>query len=181
MARIIRVNTGDGGTRLVIAFLAVLFTLLAAEPLIAQSPGTDGDSVADSTLRLLTPRVMESVVNDTVEIRLRMEEQSGEELVLALPEFEEGIVLQEAPVFVRRGFGQVEARLIIRASVPGRYLLRGLGIRRGISVEAVDTILLEVADRDGDVPFSLRWRVLVDEAWVGQSIPVVLEMYRIDE
>lgn len=180
MACIVGNRHGTGSARLVIAILCLIAIALAM-PLGAQTPdGPDGVD-SQSTVQLLTPVVMETTVNEVVELRLQVLSEGTDDLVLSLPELEEGLELDEAPIFVRRGSQQIEARLRIRPEAPGRYLLTGLGIRRGISTEVVDTILLEVADREGDVPFSLRWRVLVEEPRVGQSIPVVLEMVRIDE
>ena len=174
-----RYRTGGAG---LVTVLLVLCALFIATPIASQTPDEPDDTgPVDSPVRLLTPTVVRAAVNDVVEIRVGIATDETDDIVLSLPDLEEGLSLEEAPVFVRRGTDQIQARLRIRMQEPGRYLLTGLGVRRELSTEVVDTILLEVADGDGNVPFSLQWRVLVENPRVGQSIPVVLEMVRIDE
>lgn len=173
MACRVRNRAGSEGARLVSTVLILLFALLWPAATGAQSP--------EPGVRLVTPSAVETTLGEVVEVQLRVDAQRPDDLVLELPTLEEGLVLHEAPVFVRRGFEQVEARLRVRATRPGRYLLNGLGVRRGTETEYVEAILIEVRDQEGGIPFALRWRVLVEDTWVGQSIPVVLEMVRIDE
>ncbi len=136
---------------------------------------------SDEDVRLLTPPHVRVRAGEVVEIRIAVENRNPGEPVLLLPDNEPGLALVEQPAFLRRGFSGTEARIRLRPSQAGRYVLDGLGVRVGGETSSVESVLIEATDSQGRVPFSLRWRPLVESAWVGQSIPIVLEMTRIDE
>jgi hypothetical protein len=154
---------------------AILLSLAGA---ITAQTTDDSDRV-----RLRSPQSRTIGVGETVEIRLSAPREEGEELALVLPPLPEGIALDSQPVFVRRGATQLQARIRIRGVAPGRYVLRGVGVRVDDRSETatIEPVLVSVADPDGATPFRVRWRVLADGAYVGRSIPVVLEMVLLDQ
>ncbi len=127
-------------------------------------------------------RRLSALAGETVSILLEFDRPAPTNIELILPPLPPELTVTPVPVVVTRfGFLQ-EVRIEVSSRVPGRYVIPPIEVViDGGEVQMVSETLLEVApSRGAPVPFSARWRALSDPVYVGQSIPVLLEITKID-
>lgn len=77
---------------------------------------------------------------------------------------------------------QVRARVPLRAANAGRAIIEEFRLDFGDEVVRTQPVLIEVRPRGGgDVPFDLVWHADVESLYVGQTIPVSLQMRNLRE
>ncbi len=77
---------------------------------------------------------------------------------------------------------QVRVRVPLRAATAGRAIIEEFRLEFGDEVVRTQPVLIEVRPRGGgDVPFDLVWHADVESLYVGQTIPVSLEMRHLRE
>lgn len=151
----------------------------------------DGDSTAPSPGDLLQedPEYVELSSGDRFEIdlggefelRFTVPGDDPEQVRLGLPPLPPGVTQPDGPVAVNRGRREMEVRIPFRGALPGRFVLEPILVDTPSTTLETPPVLVEVRDPQRDrVPFRAAWRILSDEVWQGQSVPVVLEITDID-
>ena len=156
----------------------------------AQTAGAPGGSGSDDPpVELVQPlegQRRAAAPGEVFEIAFSLPPQEPEQLSLALPQLPDGVVRAGGAVILRRGTRDLQVRVPLRATRPGRFVIEPIGVEYLIGTAAppyeTPPILLEVTDpRTGRVPFQARWTIPTSDPVQGQSIPVVLELEGLDD
>lgn len=121
------------------------------------------------------------VVGETISIPVEITDFFQEDFDLVLPSLPPGVQIGDTPtVFARFGVAQrIQLEAIVTRA--GRFVIPPIQLVAGSQITETQEILLEVApSRGAPVPFGLRWRPVSDTVFVGQSVPVLLEITGID-
>jgi hypothetical protein len=115
------------------------------------------------------------------ELRFTVPGDDPEQVRLGIPPLPEGVSQPDGPVAVTRGRREMEVRIPFRGDVAGRFVVESILVDTPSATLETPPVLVEVRDPQRDrVPFRAAWRLLSDQVWQGQSVPVVLEITDID-
>jgi len=121
------------------------------------------------------------VVGQTITIPVGISDFSQDEFQLIFPQLPAGVRIGENPAIITRFGSSDRIELEVTATRAGRFIIPPIQLVAGARIADTPEILLEVApSRGAPVPFGLRWRPVSDSIFVGQSVPVLLEITGID-
>lgn len=168
-------DAGCGRTRLVILFL-IFLTLyeFSVVPVSAQE---------NLTAVLESEEIVHLIEGDFTDINVSIPGLYDDDPEIVIPSLSEGLTIEDGPFLIRSGLEYPRLEMRVKAESAGRYVVETpTVIIRGEKVEPL-SILIEVAMEDNPdyIPYSARWRTLRDDMHVGQSFPVILELYNIDQ
>jgi hypothetical protein len=157
----------------------LLVLLFATDPVGAQVDETEIPH--DRILSLPGPNRFAVTVGEQFSVPVILEQTAPQEVSMTLPPLPPGIAVDEVPILLSGPEEVVEARIMVEARRAGRFVIEPIRIQTATGAWYVPRLLVEVApSRDAAVPFGVRWRLLQEPVYQGQSTPVVLEITGID-
>lgn len=170
--------------------LAIIVTLICCGMIapvrsaFAQSPGDDpAAGVGTTPLAVAGHPVRQVDVGDSVELRFALPVVDPDTVVVTMPALSDSLAIIDGPVLVSRGQQSLELRLTLQTRRPGREIVPEIEIasESDPTPRVTERILIETRDPSSEaIPFGAAWRVLAEEVIEGQSVPVVLEIQRIE-
>lgn len=157
----------------------LLVLLVGVSPVWAEIG--DSEIPEDRILSLIGPNRFTVTVGEQFSVPVILEQTAPQEVTVELPPLPSGIAVDDVPTLLSGPEEVVEARILIEALQPGRFVIEHIPVRTATGRWYVPRLLVEVAPSWGTtVPFGVRWRPLQERVYQGQTIPVVLEITGID-
>ena|GEM_PF-3276730 len=164
-----------GYTRLVAGFLfLVVFHATAQDTATEELTGP---------VSLVSPVVIRVPEGETVDIIQALDGVDLDSVTISGPVLPEGILIDDGPFLL--GLGRSASRIETRLETtrPGRFIVPAPTVTvQGVPYPGSETLVEVFSEGDPSlIPYSARWRSLAAAIVEGQSVPLVLELYLIDQ
>lgn len=106
--------------------------------------------------------------------------EDAESVTIALPDALDPLAIVASGVTPRVG-RRVTLRVEVAGAIAGRHIIEQIEISSDTGSTVIPAILISVTERDGTIPFVARWRIDATTITVGRSIPILLEIDRVDD